>query len=232
MDLRHFLKLYTAEAQEHVRLLQRTLLQLESGAGGAAIEDAFRAAHTLKGMPAAMGSADIADLAHSLEDRLADVRGAGTAPSLIDELLAAADAIRATVDCAVAGGAADAAPAVSAAPASAQPAATPAPAGTVTIAGVRLCSDSAGPAVRALLVLRALDGTASVLGTDPAAFDDECNGRFRIFLGAGAADAAVRHPLRRRRRGRNPPRRCANCARSHPSSLGARAKQCVDHDQR
>jgi HPt (histidine-containing phosphotransfer) domain-containing protein len=111
MDLRQFLRLYTAEAQEHVRLRQRSLLQLESGAGGAVIEEASRAAHTLKSMSAAMGFADVADLAHSLEDRLADVRSgaSGTASSLIDELLAAADAIGAAVDRGIAGGAADAA---------------------------------------------------------------------------------------------------------------------------
>ena len=72
MDLRRFLDLYTAEAQEHVQLLQRSLLALEQEGAEPALDAAFRAAHTLKGISAAMGYDTVASLAHSLEDRLAD----------------------------------------------------------------------------------------------------------------------------------------------------------------
>jgi two-component system, chemotaxis family, sensor kinase CheA len=93
MDLRRFLDLYIAETGENVRLLQRSLLLLEKDPGGDAVGEAFRAAHTIKGMSAAMGYHAVADRAHALEDRLDEVRAGRSTPDsrLIDALLAEAD---------------------------------------------------------------------------------------------------------------------------------------------
>jgi two-component system chemotaxis sensor kinase CheA len=49
-----FLDLYITETREHLQLLTRSILALERGES-AAIEEAFRAAHTIKGLAAAMG---------------------------------------------------------------------------------------------------------------------------------------------------------------------------------
>src|SRR5512140_46401 len=95
MELSRYLDLYLAESQEHLRELNRSLLELEQGGGGDAVTRAFRAAHTLKGMSATMGFSSIAELAHGLEDRLAEIRDGRleVEPALIDQLLASADAL-------------------------------------------------------------------------------------------------------------------------------------------
>src|SRR5512143_2905095 len=93
MELSRYLDLYLAESQEHLRELGRSLLELEAGAGPDAVSRAFRAAHTIKGMSATMGYRAVAELAHALEDRLAEIRDGKLAcqPSVIDQLLASAD---------------------------------------------------------------------------------------------------------------------------------------------
>jgi two-component system, chemotaxis family, sensor kinase CheA len=218
MDVQRYLDLYIAETHEHVRLLQRSLVDIEVRPGSASVDEAFRAAHTLKSLSAAMGFEPVADAAHRLEDVLAGLRdGRITASSaLIDELLAQADAIEAGIsgvvgqanaafDFALAPGEAvapagdesptsaqqpatprvrDASPSTDAAPAAAT---LPVPDGTVRVLHVRLREDAPLKAVRALLVMRALDGL-HVIGSDPAEFDDSFAGEFRIFI-AEAADA-------------------------------------------
>jgi two-component system, chemotaxis family, sensor kinase CheA len=212
MDLRRFLDLYISESGEHVRLLQRSLLALErDDAGGDAVAEAFRAAHTLKGISAAMGYRAVADMAHQLEDRL-DALRAGTLAAdggLIDRLLADADALASAVADAVrtaplqhpadelVSAAADAAgtaplqhPAEEpAAPAAAAPDGEPA--GTAVIALVRLQPDAPIKAARALLVLRGLAAQPGLLGSDPAEFADDFAGEFRAFFAAGADAAAI-----------------------------------------
>lgn len=200
MDLRRFLDLYIAEAQEQQRLLQSSLLRLEREGGGAAVDEAFRAAHTLKGLASAMGYSEVADLAHGLEDQLDQVRRSGLppAPVLMDDLLAQADAIEAASEAAVR------TPPVTAAepgPVAAEPTeslaevASDAPDGAVLVARVRLQPDAPIKAARAMLVLRALESVGGVLGSDPATFGDEFDGTFRIFFSADVdrdrAEAAI-----------------------------------------
>jgi two-component system, chemotaxis family, sensor kinase CheA len=195
MDAGRFLDLYIGESQEHLLLLQRCLLGLEGGAADA-VEEAFRAAHTLKGISAAMGFELVAAQAHALEDRLADVRSGALAADgqLVDELLAAADRLDSAVKAAVAAGVPT--PALSnvaaAAPQRLDISGADVPAGTVRVAAVRLRSDAALPAVRAMLVMRALQDHPDILGSDPVTFDDDFDGSFRVLLGAAADPAAVR----------------------------------------
>src|SRR5512146_718235 len=93
MELSRYLDLYLAESQEHLRELGRSLLELEAGGGTEAVSRAFRAAHTIKGMSATMGYRTVAELAHALEDRLAEIRDGKLMiePTVIDQLLGAAD---------------------------------------------------------------------------------------------------------------------------------------------
>jgi two-component system chemotaxis sensor kinase CheA len=75
MDRRRYLDLYLSESQDHLLLLGQGLLALERGANpAAAVEEAFRAAHTIKGMSSTMGFNAVTDICHQLEDRLDDVR--------------------------------------------------------------------------------------------------------------------------------------------------------------
>ncbi len=205
MELSRYLDLYLAESQEHLRELNRSLLELEQGGGGDAVARAFRAAHTLKGMSATMGFGGVTELAHGLEDRLADVRD-GRSPvdsALVDELLAAADALEQAVGTVVVaeGVAIVGAPHVASGAAGAhEPSPTPAgiphthaapPAGTGLIAAVAVSRESSFPAARALIARRNVAAVADVLGADPAEPGPDFRGELRLFLAAGADVRAV-----------------------------------------
>lgn len=207
MDLRRFLDLFVAESQEHLRLLQRNLLALEQGTAGA-VDEAFRAAHTLKGLSAAMGYTAAAQYAHTLEDRLEGIRS-GRVPAdaaAIDHLLAAADALDSAVAAAVETGvpqaeqdsglalaSLDAGPAGDA---PAPPADVPiAPAGTTAVLLVHLADDAPIKAARAMLIMRSLEGVGGVLGSAPAEFDEGFAGEFRVWVGPEADTDAVRERI-------------------------------------
>jgi two-component system chemotaxis sensor kinase CheA len=80
-DLSPYRDLFVSEAQDYLQLMNDSILELERevAAGpvardNAALEQLFRAAHTLKGMAATMGYGDMARVAHALEDLLDAVR--------------------------------------------------------------------------------------------------------------------------------------------------------------
>ncbi|HEX6134534.1 MAG TPA: chemotaxis protein CheW [Longimicrobiales bacterium] len=200
MDLRKFVDLYVSETQEHIRLLQRSLIELEAGAGSDTVAEAFRAAHTLKGISAAMGYDAVADLAHRLEDRLDAIR-AGTLRAeaeVIDALLAGADELEDAISGAVLttpSGPHGPTPESAERPAQSG-SAHRAPEGTTTLAHVRLRADAPIKGARAALILRALESLPGMLGSDPAAFDDEFDGAFVIFLDSSADQTAVESAIR------------------------------------
>jgi two-component system, chemotaxis family, sensor kinase CheA len=198
MDLRRFLDLYVSETGEHVRLLHRSLLALEKDPDGGAIDGAFRAAHTIKGLSAAMGYGAVADLAHSLEDRLEEIRAGRIQPDavLIDNMLEGADAVEAAIAAAVSvppGGAAwgGALPMPGFAAAGVSKTLSPGtvrammPADATAVALVRLRADAPIKSARAMIVMRSLSGLAGVLGSEPAEFGDGFGGEFAIFFGSG-----------------------------------------------
>jgi two-component system chemotaxis sensor kinase CheA len=91
-----FLELFRDEANERLDSLVDTLLALESGSADPdAINSVFRDAHTIKGGAAMVGLETVRDLAHVMEDVLAQARAAGEFPSqLAEPLLRGADALR------------------------------------------------------------------------------------------------------------------------------------------
>jgi two-component system chemotaxis sensor kinase CheA len=200
MDLSRFVDLYVSETHENIRLLQHSLVELESDAGTSAVAEAFRAAHTLKGISAAMGYQTVADLAHSLEDRLDAVRAGRVKPDAgtVDALLAAADELEEAITAAIEAGPSAGAPEAGSADATDGLAGrqSPAPDGTALVVHVRLRPDAPIKAARATLILRALAGMPGLLGADPDQFDDDFDGRLRVFLDpsadAGAAATAIR----------------------------------------
>lgn len=194
MDLRRFLDLYVAETQEHVRALQRSLLALDEQAGGA-IDEAFRSAHTIKGLSAAMGYGAVADRAHALEDVLDRVRlgAAAVDATLVDALLADVDALEAGIADAVAtipprldgGPVAEAtAPPVPVVPVAAPP-------GTAHVLVVTLAPDAPIKAARAVLILRGLEREPQLVGASPQPIPDDFDGTLHLFLGPGADVAAL-----------------------------------------
>lgn len=107
MDLGRYRELYLSETQEHLAALSRGLAALEGGGRGDGLDAAFRAAHTIKGMSATLGYDEVARLAHELEDRLDAIRAGREVAdrAVIDELVAAVDALEGAVEAAVSGGA-------------------------------------------------------------------------------------------------------------------------------
>ncbi|MCI0434322.1 MAG: chemotaxis protein CheA [Gemmatimonadetes bacterium] len=198
------LELYRSETSEHLRLLSRGILALESGAAGA-VEEAFRAAHTLKGLAAAMGYGRVTDLAHRLEDRLASVRGAsGPAPhDLIDELLAAADALAAAIANPDSDAAGASAAQVDTAPSRADDPRVPSrenappapPQGTVLIARVMLDPAETMPAARAAVIRQNAERAGGVLDVWPARGVD--TREVRLYLAATADQVAIERAVKR-----------------------------------
>ncbi len=109
MNPEKYAELFASEAREHLEQISRSLVALEAKPDDSDSVDAiFRSVHTIKGMAAAMGYDDAAQLSHSIESVLDGIRsGRRTLDSkLLDLLLTSGDALEAAVDAAVAGEAA------------------------------------------------------------------------------------------------------------------------------
>lgn len=71
---------FLEEAAEHLAEMSRALLELEKdSAKSESIDVLFRMAHSIKGMAASLEYDSITQVAHQLEDRMHEVRGAGVA---------------------------------------------------------------------------------------------------------------------------------------------------------
>ena len=198
MELNRYLDLYLSESQDHLQLLNRSLLALEDGeAANKAIEEAFRAAHTLKGMSATMGFTAVSDLAHNLENVLDAIRAGERAAdaATIDELLASSDRLERAIAEAASGQPAALATAVTmpAAPLATSPA-TSSAAGL--LAGVRyahisLRADESMKIARALILTRSAVTQGLAVRSEPQQFGDDFTGEFALVLAPDADATAV-----------------------------------------
>lgn len=166
MELDSYIDLYLAETQENLRLLSSCLLALESEGGEAELDEAFRAAHTIKGTAAMMGFPEVAEVAHGLEDLLDEVRAGarGIDRELIDELLAKVDLLERTNEEAVAG---------------------TSEGSDALVIRVDFVEDCQLKAARAAIVLQKVGKVAQVLGSVPASFTDDFEGSLQVFVAAG-----------------------------------------------
>jgi two-component system chemotaxis sensor kinase CheA len=91
---------FLPEAEENLDLMEQSLLEMDSGSGKTeALNDIFRAAHTIKGNASSLGLEDLAKLAHAVEDLL-DVYRQKAVPlgrSVISLLLKTVDEFRTLV---------------------------------------------------------------------------------------------------------------------------------------
>lgn len=75
IDLNLYLPIFIEECKENIQQISANLLRLEHDAADSeAINEVFRAVHTIKGMAATMGYGEISQLAHSTENLLDAVR--------------------------------------------------------------------------------------------------------------------------------------------------------------
>lgn len=97
LDLQQYMGAYIDGSKENLDLMDRMLLAMEQNTDNfGAIEEIFRAAHTLKGMSATMGFEKIAHLTHEMEsvlDRLRN-RQLSVTPQIIDVLFETFDVLR------------------------------------------------------------------------------------------------------------------------------------------
>ncbi|MDD4769641.1 MAG: Hpt domain-containing protein, partial [Eubacteriales bacterium] len=75
LDLNAYLPIFIEETRDNIQQISDNLLRLEQDEKDIeAINEIFRAIHTLKGMSAAMGYSEISQLAHEAENLLDEVR--------------------------------------------------------------------------------------------------------------------------------------------------------------
>ena len=200
MDLSRYLELYLSESHDHLRALGQGLLALESGRDAhTAVEEAFRAAHTIKGMSATMGFKAVTDICHKLEDRLDDVRAGRLQPTreVIDELLQRADDLEAAIE-----RSATQAQQPEAASAAAPAGTASAPLSELThadgplVARVQLQPDSPMKAARALILVRSLTKKEWISASEPAEFTEEFNGELLLKIAPEADLEALREEIR------------------------------------
>lgn len=97
IDTSAYLNAYLEEAEEILEDLNASLLRLEKEpTSKSELEELFRAAHTLKGMSAAMGITSAAELTHKMENLLDEARGSQgkLTPQAIDWLFDCFDALK------------------------------------------------------------------------------------------------------------------------------------------
>jgi two-component system chemotaxis sensor kinase CheA len=96
MDTSEYMPMFLAEAQEHLQELNLAIVRLEDNPRDReTVDEIFRAAHSLKGMSATMGFAQIAKLTHEMEDvfELLRQRNEGLSREAIDTVLACLDGL-------------------------------------------------------------------------------------------------------------------------------------------
>ncbi|MCR5774995.1 MAG: chemotaxis protein CheA [Lachnospiraceae bacterium] len=101
MDVSQYLGIFLDEAREHIQVLSDQMMILEQEPENQdAINEIFRAAHSLKGMAGTMGYKRLQHLTHDMEDCFSDVRAGSmkVTSELMDILFQALDAIEGYVN--------------------------------------------------------------------------------------------------------------------------------------
>jgi two-component system chemotaxis sensor kinase CheA len=88
---------FLQEAREYVEIMNQCFLRLEKGEKSA-IDEIFRAVHTIKGMAGFMGYKNLENFCHKLESVLDDLKERDVREEIVDALLACADKISEILD--------------------------------------------------------------------------------------------------------------------------------------
>ncbi len=212
MDLSRYAALFLTESREHLNAASQQLLEWERDPKATEpVVSIFRAMHTFKGMAAAMGYANLTELAHRTENLLDVLRSApsGASPQMHDLIFRILDALESGASEAMAGGDAgldftgllgelDSAAAVAqptgswAIPEQPREVAVPATEGRTVRVVIRHGAVMRG--ARALLALRRAEalGPVGLVKPAPSAFEqEEFDGRFSFRLGSTATDESI-----------------------------------------
>jgi two-component system, chemotaxis family, sensor kinase CheA len=106
IDLEKIVKIFAAEAEEHLAAMEQALLSLEiEPSDDKLLEIIFRGAHTIKGNADSLGYSELARFAHGFEDLLQRVRSRQTpiTRASVTLLLCAVDSTRQLMSAAMAG---------------------------------------------------------------------------------------------------------------------------------
>jgi two-component system chemotaxis sensor kinase CheA len=101
MDVSEYMPMFLAEAREHLQELNLAIVRIEETPDDQeTVNEIFRIAHSMKGMSATMGFAQMAALTHQMEDvfELLRQRGGGLGRDAISILLESADVLEASVE--------------------------------------------------------------------------------------------------------------------------------------
>lgn len=214
MELSRYAELFLSESRAHLSSINHHLLELERSGDQGAVEEIFRAAHTLKGMSAAMGCQAAADVAHALEHLLDRLRQGERQldEAALEALFDAADVLEEAIPRELAGepspgtvapllarlellagigaGGAEAAGGI-------EPVSAPEDGVRVT---VMIQASAALPAVRAMLVLRGVRELGEVSGVEPPEeqlLTGHFSGTLRFELRTERDVAAIREVVQR-----------------------------------
>jgi two-component system chemotaxis sensor kinase CheA len=215
MDLSRYTALFVTESREQLSACSQALLDWERSPGSAEpVVSLFRAMHTFKGMAAAMGYANLTELAHRTESVLDRLRSdPASGGELIDLFFRVTDALEQGTAPAIDGGDAQldfspllaeleqASPIVRPSGSWAIPSAPEAAPVPVGAREVRM-SIGAGAAMRgarALLALRRVEALGQVSGVRPptsAIEQDDFDGRVTFQIATAAAENEIEAALR------------------------------------
>jgi len=101
MDTSGYLPMFLAECREHLQELNLAVVRIEETPDDrATVDEIFRIAHSIKGMSATMGFAEMAALTHAMEDvfELFRQRSGGLEREAVDVLLECLDGLSAAVE--------------------------------------------------------------------------------------------------------------------------------------
>ena len=222
MDQARYAELFREEAREHLAELDTALIAFEQSADLTYVATLFRNTHNIKGMAAAMGYRVVEQLSHALESLLEGLRNGHVqaAPDVLELLYDGTDALRSSIDEAVAGRGdtvpvalgqllqrldapqgliASQAPIhapspMLAAPSEAIPDSFRAPSSADRTVSVRLVTDCPLKGVRALLVLARFDALGVVRQVEPPSSTwhlDSFDGAFDISVQTASAPDVI-----------------------------------------
>lgn len=99
MDTSGYASLFLTESREHLVEINNALLALERDANSDAVDELFRAVHSIKGMSAAMGYKSVTELSHEMESLLDKLRTGKilVTTQVMDTLFTASDALETAI---------------------------------------------------------------------------------------------------------------------------------------